>query len=270
MGDDLTRRDKGRHRIARWRGLGGRLHGPSFARTGEASTPPAIRVTGAASYGHFIVLLSLADPKIRRRVPNAITVARLVVAAIFFAMLRFYEHGTTSMSWWLFTAGWVYGLAAATDWLDGYLARKWDVTSPFGRVVDPFCDKMLVLGTFIFLASPTFIDKATGEHLTGVGPIVVVLLLGRELLVTTIRSMGEAAGVASGAKWAGKFKMVFQSIAIPVVLVYVFGRGWLERGDGLEIFLRVLRHIAIWGTVAVTLWSAWDYLPRQKRVMRDE
>ena len=210
------------------------------------------------------VLLWIDDPHVRRRLPNAITVARLVVSGVFFAMLTLYRPGTTGMAWWLFAAGWVYGIAAATDWLDGHLARKWDVASVFGRVVDPFCDKMLVLGTFVFFASPVFIDRATGEHLTGVGPVAVILILGRELLVTTLRSINEQAGQSGGAKWAGKFKMVFQSIAIPVILVYAFSRGWLARGDNAEIALRVLRDTAVWGTVAVTLWSAWDYLPPRR------
>ncbi len=207
----------------------------------------------------------LADPAVRRKIPNAITVARLVLAGVFFGMLRLYTPGTTGAAWWLFAAGWVYGLAAASDWLDGHLARKWDVSTTFGRVVDPFCDKILVLGTFVFLASTVFTDRTTGEHLTGVGPIAVVLLLGRELLVTTIRGLHESAGVASGAKWAGKFKMVFQSIAIPVVLVYCITRGWLERGETIEVVLRILRDVAVWGTVVVTLWSAWDYLPSLRR-----
>ena len=129
-------------------------------------------------------------PDFRRQLPNAITVARLALAGVFFGMMLLYRHGTTAHSWWLFAAGWVYGLAAATDALDGYLARKWSVTSVFGRIVDPFCDKILVLGTFVFFASEIFLIPSPTrpgrlESLTGVGPIVVVLLLGRELLVTT-------------------------------------------------------------------------------------
>ena len=204
----------------------------------------------------------VANPALRRKLPNAITVARLVVAGVFFAMLRLYDFGTTGAAWWLFSAGWVYGLAAASDWLDGHLARKWDVSSAFGRVVDPFCDKILILGTFVFFASGVF--KVGDEQLTGVGPIAVILLLGRELLVTTIRSMNESAGIASGAKWAGKFKMVFQSLAIPIVILYCFFRAWFDHGHGFEVFMRILRDIAVWGTVAVTIWSAWDYLPKRK------
>ena len=211
----------------------------------------------------------MLDPALRKKIPNAITVARLVIAAIFFAMLRFYEHGGAAMAWWLFAAGWVYGLAAATDWIDGHLARKWDASSTFGRVVDPFCDKILVLGSFVFFASRVF-SGPTGESLSGVGPIVVIILLGRELLVTTLRGLSEGGGQALGAKWAGKFKMIFQSIAIPVVLVYVIARGWfpdaVAPGTAWELALRILRDIAVWGTVVVTVWSAWSYIPRQREL----
>lgn len=212
-----------------------------------------------------------ARPNLRRQLPNAITVARLALAGVFFGMMLLYRHGSTAHAWWLFAAGWVYGLAAATDALDGYLARKWEVTSVFGRIVDPFCDKILVLGTFVFFSSGIFLvpdENLPGgmESLTGVGPTVVVLLLGRELLVTTIRGLQEGAGQAAGAKWMGKFKMTFQSITIPLVLLYVFLRAWLDRGETFEVVMRVLRDIAVWGTVIVTLWSAWGYLPRRRVV----
>ncbi len=209
----------------------------------------------------------LQRPELRRRLPNAITIARLALAGVFFAMLLLYRHGNAENAWWLFAAGWVYGLAAATDWADGYLARKWGVTSVFGRIVDPFCDKILVLGTFIFFASEVFIvpDAASADglrSLTGVGPVVVVLLLGRELLVTTIRGVYESTGQAFGAKWSGKLKMIFQSVAIPVVLFYVFVLAFAERGHWVEVSLRYLRDVAVWGTVIVTLWSGLEYIPR--------
>ena len=198
----------------------------------------------------------------QRRLPNVITVARLVLAGLFFAMLSVYEFGTTAMNWWLFAAGWVYGLAAATDAVDGHRARKWQVTSVFGRVVDPFCDKILVLGSFVYFAGPAFQTVEGGEvaSLTGVPAAVVVILLGRELLVTTLRGMAEAAGQTMGAKSAGKAKMIFQSTAIPMVILYVLVRGWVGTGHPLEVALRVLREVAVWGTVAVTLWSMWPYV----------
>ena len=209
----------------------------------------------------------MQGPEIWRRLPNAITVARLVLAGVFFAMLLLYRHGNPANAWWLFAAGWVYALAAATDAIDGHLARKWGVTSVFGRIVDPFCDKILILGTFVFFASGVFIvpdPNAPGglRSLTGVGPVIVVLLLGRELLVTTIRGMFEGTGQAFGAKWSGKLKMFFQSLAIPVILFYVFVLAFVERGHPVEVACWYLRQIAVWGTLIITLASTLEYIPR--------
>ena len=136
------------------------------------------------------------------------------------------------------------------------------------RIVDPFCDKILVLGTFVFFASNVFLVPDAAEpgalrSLTGVGPAVVVLLLGRELLVTTIRGIYEGTGQAFGARASGKAKMIFQSVAIPVVLFYVFLLGFVEHGSAVELTFRVLRYVAVWGTLIVTLWSALDYIPRR-------
>src|SRR6185436_19060249 len=120
-----------------------------------------------------------------------------------------------------------YIIALITDYLDGYLARAWKVEGAFGRIVDPFVDKILVLGTFIFFAGKNFIipDTAAAGHvvrtITGVTPAMVVILLGRELLITTLRGMGESAGQNFGAAMAGKVKMALQSITILVILVYV-------------------------------------------------
>src|SRR5207248_2263233 len=112
----------------------------------------------------------------------------------------------------------VYCVAAATDFLDGYLARKWKVEGAFGRIVDPFADKILVLGSFIFFAGKNFIIPDPDQPhphvvktITGVAPGIVVILLARELLVTTLRGISESGGQSFAAVWAGKFKMGFQS-----------------------------------------------------------
>src|SRR3954462_3332370 len=129
-----------------------------------------------------------------RHVPNALTGFRLVLAAVFFVLLSFYQYEGRGDPYLLSSAFVVYVLALFTDWLDGYLARKWDAGSAFGRVVVPFADKILVLGTFIFFAGKNFIVPETVipahgapgvmvvKTLTGVAPGIVVILLGRELL----------------------------------------------------------------------------------------
>src|SRR5688572_6876122 len=170
-----------------------------------------------------------------RHVPNIITSVRLVLAGAFFVILSFYQYEGRGSPYLMTSAFIVYVLAVVSDFLDGYLARKWQVASAFGRVVDPFADKILVLGTFIFFAGKNFIvpdpafpaSHSVMKTITGVAPWMVVLLLARELLVTSLRGISEAAGQGFGAVWAGKFKMGFQSGAILAILVYVTFRPWL-------------------------------------------
>ena len=96
----------------------------------------------------------------------------------------------------------------------------------FGRVVDPFVDKVLVIGSFIFFAGKNFIvpagpGKYVVDTITGIAPWMVVVILARELLVTSFRGLGEGTGQNFGAAFSGKVKMVVQSVTILVVLVYV-------------------------------------------------
>ena len=132
----------------------------------------------------------------------------------------------------------VFVAALVSDWLDGYLARKWKVEGAFGRVVDPFADKILVLGTFIFFAGKNFIipgaDRTPGrppdggedDHRRRAGD-------GRRCCSRASCSSRacaascEGGGTNFGAVWAGKFKMGFQSGTILVILVYVTFRPWL-------------------------------------------
>src|SRR5690606_17613566 len=100
-------------------------------------------------------------PPMLRHVPNTITASRLLLAAIFFVMLSVYQYEGRGDPWFLNTAFVIYLVALITDYLDGYLARKWQVESAFGRIVDPFVDKILVLGSFTFFAGKNFIIQDT-------------------------------------------------------------------------------------------------------------
>src|ERR1700686_2868248 len=112
-------------------------------------------------------------------------------------MLSYYQFamGRPGDVLWLNVAFFVYLIALITDFLDGYLARKWKVEGAFGRIVDPFVDKVLVLGSFIFFAGKNFTIPMTNpteipqnvKTITGVVPWMVVVILARELLVTTLR-----------------------------------------------------------------------------------
>jgi CDP-diacylglycerol---glycerol-3-phosphate 3-phosphatidyltransferase len=205
-----------------------------------------------------------------RHVPNIITSIRLVLAGAFFVILSFYQYEGRGDPFMMTSAFIIYILALVSDYLDGYLARKWQVPSAFGRVVDPFADKILVLGSFIFFAGKNFIipeieqpgARMVVKTITGVAPGMVILLLARELLVTSLRGISEAGGQSFGAVWAGKFKMAFQSGTILVILIYVTFLKQMKDNhlDNLEYGLYLLRNFGIWGTIVITLYSGVTYI----------
>jgi CDP-diacylglycerol---glycerol-3-phosphate 3-phosphatidyltransferase len=151
--------------------------------------------------------------------PNQITIARLILSVVFFILLGLFDQSFYMLVdkplpaqgiAFLDVALAVFILAAVTDFLDGYLARKWKMISTFGRIADPFVDKVFICGSFVFLIpiSPL------------VQPWFVVVIMMREFLVSGLRSFLESRGVAFGAGFGGKLKMGFQSITVPAVLIY--------------------------------------------------
>ncbi len=208
---------------------------------------------------------------VRRSVPNALTLLRLVLAAAFFATLNSYRYPDQNVLW-ANVAVLLFVLAAVTDALDGYLARKWEATSTFGRIMDPFCDKVLVLGAFIYLAGPRFVVPAWVDEgsfftmATCVYPWMVVVILARELLVTGLRGEAESMGVSFAAGWSGKMKMILQSIAIPTVILLVVN--FKTGGDStLSTAARVLCYVLVYITVFVTIWSGLPYLRRLRGIL---
>jgi CDP-diacylglycerol--glycerol-3-phosphate 3-phosphatidyltransferase len=198
---------------------------------------------------------------------------RLVLAAAFFASLNAYRYPDDNWIW-AYIAVVLFILAAITDALDGYLARKWEVTSTFGRIMDPFCDKVLILGGFIYLAGPRFVvpewvEVEEGSFITmatGVYPWMVAVILARELLVTGFRGEAEGMGVSFASSWFGKWKMILQSITIPTVifLVITFKTG----GDtALSTWARWLCYVLVYVTVGVTILSGLPYILRLRQIM---
>jgi len=204
----------------------------------------------------------------RRHLPNQLTMLRLVLAAAFFITLTPYRFGDGPQTALIFAAIALFILAALTDFLDGHLARKWNVESRFGRIMDPFCDKVLILGAFICLAGPGFdIPSRPAQpdpllaSATGVYPWMVVIILARELLVTGIRGELEAAGVKFGAVMIGKLKMVLQSFAVPLLLL----AAWLDPTQ--HDWLLYAAHALAAAVVLVTILSGIPYIRNAKAAM---
>jgi CDP-diacylglycerol--glycerol-3-phosphate 3-phosphatidyltransferase len=207
-----------------------------------------------------------------RHVPNLLTGGRLLLAAVFFVMLGLYQFKGRGDPTLLNVAFIVYVVALVTDFLDGYLARKWKVEGAFGRVVDPFVDKVLVIGSFIFFAGKNFIIPVSEQPyvvrtITGVAPWMVVVILSRELLVTSFRAMSEGSGQNFGAAFSGKLKMGFQSATILVILMYVNYLNRLEEHDYLRP-ATAFRDFCIWATILITVVSGLLYVRRGVGVYR--
>ena len=190
--------------------------------------------------------------------PNALVWARLLLAGVFVWLVSAQPLESPTA---LLAATAIFILAAITDWLDGKLARAWNCVSRFGRIMDSFADKILVLGAFVCLAGPAFL---VGDHAdlpafqaSGVYPWMVVLILGRELLITSLRGLVEGEGGDFSAIWAGKWKMIAQSIAIPLILLVLAFAHWEPGTPG-----RWVIDITAWTTLIITVASAIPYIQR--------
>lgn len=147
----------------------------------------------------------------------------------------------------------LYAIAAVTDWLDGYLARRWRQTTRFGAFLDPVADKLLVATCLVMLLR---------DEPGGLLAVVVAIIIGREITISALREwmaeLGQRTSVA--VSWIGKWKTAFQMTAIGMMIwrVPTFGVPWYEIGYLLLLVAAVL-----------TIWSAGSYLRAAWPMMRE-
>jgi CDP-diacylglycerol--glycerol-3-phosphate 3-phosphatidyltransferase len=170
-----------------------------------------------------------------RLIPNILTFGRLVLTIVFLVMILlsppYYADGEVPFPGFLDIAFILFVIAGLTDIVDGIAARRLNVTSKFGRMVDPLADKILVCGAFISFAiigEPKLFTLGSGT-LAAIHWFVVGILIAREAYVTVLRHLAEARGVNFAATASGKIKMFLQSFAIGTVIVkmaHVQGAAW--------------------------------------------
>lgn len=198
-------------------------------------------------------------PHIRAvNLPNAITLSRLVLTGIFVAAVGF--PGNPGYAIALIT----FSVAAATDWLDGYLARKMGLVTPLGKLLDPLADKILVCAAFVFFSA----QPVGGYHC----PVwVTALIIAREFLVTGLRQIAVEAGQVLAADRLGKWKTTFQLVFCITGLVWLT----LEKSSGgLFGLLRDLANpagwlmpVSLWTAVALTMISGANYLKGSRHLL---
>ena len=178
-------------------------------------------------------------------VPNQITCLRILLAIVMFCFLSFE---------WYLTGMVLFIIAASTDWVDGYYARKYGLVTKLGRILDPFADKIIICGAFIYLVA---VPVMVVDTPWGLRAWMVVVIVGRELLVTAIRGFIEQQGSDFSAKQAGKWKMVVQCVAAGASLFYLSYPNPVENG---ALWCRYLMIASIWLAVALTVYSGLGYI----------
>jgi CDP-diacylglycerol--glycerol-3-phosphate 3-phosphatidyltransferase len=153
-------------------------------------------------------------------IPHILTFGRLVLTVAFLVMILYSPH-VPNKPFFFDIAFIVFVIAGLTDIVDGPIARKLNVTSKFGRMVDPLADKVLVCGAFICFAiikEPVLFDFGPAT-MAVIRWLVAGILISREVYVTVLRHIAEARGINFAATFSGKIKMFLQSFAIGTVLI---------------------------------------------------
>lgn len=169
-------------------------------------------------------------PDMLKIIPNILTFGRLALTIVFLVMI-FYSPSVQNKSSFLDIAFVIFVVAGLTDIIDGPIARKLNVASKFGRMVDPLVDKILVCGAFICFAviGEPKLFNLPNNTLMIIHWLVAAILISREAYVTLLRHIAEARGVNFAATFSGKIKMFLQSFAIGTVLIkmaYVQTANW--------------------------------------------
>lgn len=186
---------------------------------------------------------------IPRQLPNAITVARIPLAIVFFVLLLLagtYGDADLVLRW---VAGALFVLAISTDWVDGYLARRYDIVSDFGKLWDPIADKLLTGAGFLGLA-------ILGE----VGWWLVIIILVREWGITIHRFTLVHEHVVAAA-WMGKVKTAVQGVALSWALLP------LHALISLQPWV-VITQVLMIAALILTVASGIDYIVAQARGRR--
>jgi len=183
--------------------------------------------------------------------PNLLTLGRIACIPLLVALLLM--EGRPSS----FCAALVFSLAAITDWLDGYLARKWQVVTVLGKFLDPLADKLIVMAALIMLIPHGRVPAWA-----------VFVLLAREIFITGLRSIAASEGIVIAASNLGKYKTILQMVAIIGLLLH-YDYYWFFglRYELLHVSMQNFGLLYFYFALVLTLWSGIDYLVKFFRVI---
>lgn len=181
--------------------------------------------------------------------PNKLTLTRILLVPVFmiFASMAQVGQGNYSATWYLL-AGIVFAVASFTDFLDGHLARKWNMVTDFGKFADPLADKLLTTVAFIYMMRDGVCH-----------PVVLCIILAREFAVSGLRMVAAGAkdGKVIAANMWGKVKTVLQMVSI---IFYYFATSLTAGHVAMQLDVIVIAYWLCWLVAAVTAISGIKYL----------
>lgn len=175
--------------------------------------------------------------------PNKLTILRMVMVPFFIACFYLPFEG------WNYIAAGVFIVAYLTDILDGNIARKRNLVTDFGKLMDPIADKLLTSSALIMLTAESEIS-----------PIVTIIVIGREFVISGCRLIWAGNGVVVAAGSLGKLKTVTQCVAIALILL---------RNPLFSLINVRFDLILLYASTAICVWSAVDYILKNRKAMRD-
>ncbi len=174
--------------------------------------------------------------------PNKLTVLRVLLIPFFVAALLWDKGENMTLR---YVAAGIFIAASLTDLLDGKIARKYNLVTNFGKFMDPLADKLLVCAALICLI-----------ELGDIPAWMVIVIISREFIISGFRLVASDNGVVIAASYWGKFKTVFQMVAVVLLIVKI---------DELS----VVTDIFLWAAVVLTVVSLMDYIKKNHKVLTE-
>jgi CDP-diacylglycerol---glycerol-3-phosphate 3-phosphatidyltransferase len=183
--------------------------------------------------------------------PNILTMTRIAAIPLLAVLLM---SPSRPAGFW---ATVVFSLASVTDWLDGYLARRMGIVTIFGKFLDPIADKLIVMAALIMILP-----------FGRVPAWMVLVILGREIIITGLRGIASSEGIVIQASDLGKFKTIFQLVAIIGLLLH-YDYNWLFGIEHqlVQVNMHNVGMFFLWIATLLTVWSGVDYLARFIRII---
>lgn len=181
----------------------------------------------------------MSGKKKKMNLPNKLTMGRIFAIPLFIVVLMMDYRVAATV---------IFIAAAFTDMLDGKIARKYNLVTNFGKLMDPLADKLLTMSAFLCLV-----------ELGQMPAWMAIVILGRELTITGMRQVAAAEGIVIAAGWSGKIKTVLQMVAIPLLLLNNWPCDPYFNNFPLDT-------IVLWAAVIMTIVSGCEYIMKNRQV----